>query len=108
MSPSGSIALGQLRGKLQLLEIACSRCDRAGRLRLDRLVAGHGADIVLPELRTILAGDCLRAGSVSVNDRCGVHFPQLRRLFPMTCRGGDDPRFGGAAALAHTAGYGPA
>ena len=80
MSPSGAITLGALRGKLQLLEIACSRCDRAGRLRLDRLLAHHGAAIGLPDLRTVLAGDCPRIRSVTI-DRCGVHFPQLPGLF---------------------------
>jgi hypothetical protein len=54
MSPRGSITLG----KLEMLEVACHRCDRRGRLGLARLIAEHGAGTGLPELRTILAGDC--------------------------------------------------
>jgi hypothetical protein len=46
-----------------MLEVAWRRCDRRGKLRLARLIAEHGADISLPELRTILAGDCPHARS---------------------------------------------
>ena len=52
MSNSGSISLGDLRGKLTMLEIACSRCDRSGLLRLDRLIAEHGAGMGLPYFST--------------------------------------------------------
>ena len=33
------------------LEIACRRCDRHGRMRVDRLIAEHGAEIGLPTSR---------------------------------------------------------
>lgn len=80
MSARGSITLGELRGKLDMLDVACSRCDRRGRLRLDRLIAEHGAGMGLPALRGVLAGDsCLHAGAVGIHDRCGVHFPQSDR-----------------------------
>jgi hypothetical protein len=35
----------------------------------------------VPVLGQIMAGDCPRAHAVSINDRCGVHFPQLPDLF---------------------------
>jgi hypothetical protein len=66
-------------GKLEMLEVACHRCDRRGRLGLAHLIAEQGAGIGL--LRTILAGDCARARAVTINDCCGVHFPQLPSLF---------------------------
>src|SRR5215469_14476929 len=37
MSSRGSITVGELRGKLTMLEIACHRRDRRGRLGLERL-----------------------------------------------------------------------
>jgi hypothetical protein len=86
MSPRSSITLGDLDGKLQMLEIACHRCDRRGLLRLERLIAEHGAGMGLPVLGQILAGTCPYAASVSINDRCGVHFPQLPALFPASPR----------------------
>src|SRR5215472_6555752 len=50
MSSRGSITLGELQGKLTMLEIACHRCDRRGRLILERLIDEHGADTGLPDL----------------------------------------------------------
>jgi hypothetical protein len=35
----------------------------------------------MPVLGEVLAGDCPRAKTVSINDRCGVHFPQPPELF---------------------------
>ena len=80
-SNSGSITLGDLVGKITMLEVGCSKCDRRGLLRLDRLIEEHGAGIGLPVLGEILAGDCPKARTVSINDRCGVNFPQLPELF---------------------------
>jgi hypothetical protein len=53
-------------GKLTMLEIACSQCDRRGPLRLDRLIEEHGAGIGMTVLGEILAGDCPRARSASM------------------------------------------
>jgi hypothetical protein len=38
----GALRLGALRGRLTMLEGACSRCERRGRLRLDKLLAEYG------------------------------------------------------------------
>jgi hypothetical protein len=81
MSRNSSITLRDLRGKLTMLEVACRRCERRGRLNLERLIVEHGVDAALPELGSILAGDCPRQRSVGSYDRCGVHFPQLPGLF---------------------------
>jgi hypothetical protein len=58
----GSITLGELHGKLTMLEIACSRCDRRGLLRLDRPIAEHGAGIGLPVLEQLLEGGLPEVG----------------------------------------------
>jgi hypothetical protein len=81
MSSRGSITLGELRGKLDMLEVACHRCDRKGRLSLERLISEHGADTGLPDLWVPLAGDCPRAQSTAMHDRCAIHFRQLAGLF---------------------------
>jgi hypothetical protein len=56
-----SITLGELVGKIGMLEIACSKCDRRGLLRLDRLIEEHRAGIGMPVLGQLLAGDCPRS-----------------------------------------------
>lgn len=42
MNTRGSIFLGELQGKLDLLEIKCHRCERHGRISLARLIEEHG------------------------------------------------------------------
>jgi hypothetical protein len=62
MSSSGAITLGEITDRLPMLEVACSRCGRHGRLRVARLIERYGEDAKLPALREILAGDCPRVG----------------------------------------------
>jgi len=61
------------------LDVACRKCDRRGRLSVARLLAEHGPDMSLPDLREHVAVGCprLKAG-VSISDMCGVLFPTLR------------------------------
>jgi hypothetical protein len=62
MSNRGSITLGELVGKLDLLEIKCHRCERHGRVSLARLIEEHGAETGLPDCgRTLLAIASTRA-----------------------------------------------
>jgi hypothetical protein len=74
-----AVTLGDLAGKITLLEVACRRCERRGRLRVAKLLEQH-SDMRLPELRYILAADCPRAEAVSISDRCSVFYPELGRL----------------------------
>jgi hypothetical protein len=86
VSARGSITLGELRGKLDILEVWCHRCDRRGRVSVAHLIAEHGAGMGLPELRDILAGDCSCAQATAIQERCGVFYPQLPMLFPPSPR----------------------
>ena len=71
-----AVTLGDLAGRIAILDIMCSRCERRGRLRVDRLIEQHG-DAELPELRLTLADDCPKAAVVSISDQCDIFFPQL-------------------------------
>jgi hypothetical protein len=55
--PADVVTLGQIAARLPVLEVACNRCDRRGRLRTDRLLAEHGPDLPMPKLRRIIAAD---------------------------------------------------
>ncbi len=85
-----AVTLGDLAGKqIALLEIACRRCERRGRLQIDRLIEQHG-DMRLPELLVILPGDCPKRETVSISERCGVYYPQLLRLWERTGKSLDE------------------
>jgi hypothetical protein len=67
VSNRGSITLSELVGKIDLLDIACHRCERRGRVSLSRLIEEHGADMGLPDLWESLAGDCQHSRSTALN-----------------------------------------
>jgi hypothetical protein len=51
--------------------------EKCVRLRVARLIAQHGVDMRLPELRHMLANDCPRITAASTCEWCGVCYPQL-------------------------------
>jgi hypothetical protein len=51
----------------------CEPCARRGRYNVERLIAKHGPDMTLPELRLILA-NCPKAQAFSIYDRCKVRY----------------------------------
>ena len=76
----GSITLGELEGKVTMLDIACHRCERRGRVSLARLIEEHGADMGLPDLWKSLAGDCQHAESTAVHNRRAIYYPSFQRF----------------------------
>src|SRR5207237_3510553 len=81
MSARGSSTLGELQGKLTMLEVACHRCERRGRVSLARLIEEHGADMGLPDLWESLAGDCPNAHTTALNSRWPSTIRNCRRCF---------------------------
>jgi hypothetical protein len=77
---SGFVTLSRFATRLSVLDVACNRCDRHGRLRTDALLAKHGATLPVPKLRVIIAADCSRMIENRMHDVCGAHFPQLSTL----------------------------
>jgi hypothetical protein len=78
--PAGVVVLGQVAARLPGLDVACNRCARRGRLHTSRLLAEHGPDLPMPDLRCIIAADCPRMIAGHVHDVCGVHFPGMLGL----------------------------
>jgi hypothetical protein len=76
-APAGVVLLGAVAARLPMLEVACNRCSRRGRLRTDRLLAEHGPTMPMPQLRRVIAADCPRMIADHVHDVCGVRFPGL-------------------------------
>ena len=40
-----AVTLGDLAGRIERLEVRCTRCPRHGRVKLAKLLAEHGADL---------------------------------------------------------------
>jgi hypothetical protein len=73
--PTGAVPL--IDYPAETVALACSKCERRGRYRKASLVAIHGAEIGLPDLRMRLAGDCPRARHAVGSDLCGVRYTNL-------------------------------
>jgi hypothetical protein len=41
----GAVTLGDIAGRITMLEVACDRCERRGRYRVARLMTEHGAAV---------------------------------------------------------------
>jgi hypothetical protein len=78
---SGSITLGGVAARSDVLIVACTRCDRAGRYQVVRLIETYGAALPIPLLLRTLSADCPKRESVSHYDLCGIHCPGLPALF---------------------------
>ena len=61
------------------IEVECKQCDRQGRYRKAALIENHGSDIVLPDLLSLIAGDCEERTSLG-NRGCGAIYPALGRV----------------------------
>jgi hypothetical protein len=78
---SGSITLADVSARTEVLVVACGRCDRAGRYPLAKLIERHGGGSGVAALLRWLSADCPKRTSISAYDLCGVHCPELSRLF---------------------------
>ncbi len=74
---TGSLSLDDVNRRFRMLEVRCGNCTRHGRLRIDKLIDEYGREMSLPDLRTILAGDCEHKMAARRKDQCQVFYPQL-------------------------------
>jgi hypothetical protein len=62
------------------LEIACTRCERVGSYGLAGLIAQHGREKRLLDLRYAIAADCPLMMERRTDRFCGVFYPGLAEL----------------------------
>jgi hypothetical protein len=73
-------ALSDLRPDVAHLDVACSRCDRRGRLSVARLIAEHGAGATLRDAVAGINADCPNREAHGVMQQCDHFFPGLGGL----------------------------
>jgi hypothetical protein len=79
--PSGLITLGEVAARTNELAIACSKCDRTGRYRLEPLIQRYGRQFAISDLLRTLSVGCPMWESVDPCALCGINCPDLARLF---------------------------
>lgn len=66
---NGAWTLGEF--PLPMVRVSCAKCGRAGQYHTTKLIERHGVDMVMPELRHVLA-QCPRR--YTMNDPCMIIF----------------------------------
>ena len=93
------ILLGEVARHLDMLGVRCDRCDRYGRLRIDRLLAQHGPDAPVGTVMRALVSDCPQRDAQPERERCDPYAPELWE-FSVRRRCGDRCRAGAAKGWA--------
>ncbi len=82
MPRHGAVIFGDLEDKLDVLHVACRKCERRRQYPVARLIERHGREAKLVDWKDTITADCPRRvnARVVVTDQCGAHFPDLFRL----------------------------
>ncbi len=83
----GVVLLGQVARRLPVIDVACSRCDRLGRLFTARLVADHDAYMPVPELLRPLSTDRPQAHCRPVARRVRHSLAAVDEFWGVSCVG---------------------
>ena len=81
MPRNGAIVFSDLIGKLDALNVACDKCQRAGRYHLDRLIERRGRDGTILDWLAQLTSDCPKKQANSMTDQCAARCPDLPKVF---------------------------
>ncbi len=80
MPRDGAIIFGDLIGKLDVLNVACEKCERAGRYRLDRLIQDRGRDAKILDWLGEITVTCPKKAVNNWSDQCAARCPDLAAL----------------------------
>jgi hypothetical protein len=80
MPRDGAIIFGDPIGKLDVLNVACEKCGRAGRYQLQRLIDDRGRDAKLIDWLDEITADCPKKIAHNMNDPCGARCPDLPKV----------------------------
>ena len=77
--PRTYLVFGDIEGKLDVLRVECTKCDRKGRYSVAKLIEKHGRKGNMTAWVSDLKGDCpKRVGRLT--DRCDLICPDLPRV----------------------------
>jgi hypothetical protein len=68
--PRTYFTFGDIEGKLDVLGVECTKCERKGRYSVANLIAKHGRRGNMSAWVRDLKGDCPRRDAHSLHDRC--------------------------------------
>jgi hypothetical protein len=81
------IALADLIGRADFLELLCGRCERRGRLSVVRLAQEYAPETPLRTIMRAQVGDCPKRADRRLEARCDPYSPTLWPLFGSSDQG---------------------
>ena len=73
------LMFGDIQGKLDMLRVECTRCDRKGRYSVAKLIEKHGRRGNLTRWVSDLKGDCPKRDVHALHERCDLIARTCRR-----------------------------
>jgi hypothetical protein len=77
MPRAGAIIFSDLIGKLDVVRVVCSVCQRGGAYRLERLILSRGRDAKIVDWLDELTVECPKKIARNMSDQCGARCPDL-------------------------------
>ena len=74
--PRTYLIFGDIEGKLDVLNVECTKCARKGRYHVQRLIEVYGLSKWLSDLK----GDCPKRDAHSPHERCDLLCPDLPKV----------------------------
>jgi hypothetical protein len=74
------LVFGDIEGKLDVLRVECTKCDRKGRYSVAKLIEKYGRKGNMMKWREMLSADCPKRDAVGLQDRCDLVCPDLPKV----------------------------
>jgi len=78
--PGNVLTPADLLGRITTLNVACVKCDRCGRYRIETLIREIGLDGNIANWLSSFSADCPRKRAAALSDRCDVRCSDLVKL----------------------------
>jgi hypothetical protein len=78
--PRSYLVFGDIEGKLDVLRVECTKCDRKGRYSVAKLIEKHGRNGNMSKWVSELRGDYPKREASQLRDRCDVVCPDLSKV----------------------------
>jgi hypothetical protein len=74
------LAFGDIEGKLDMLDVECTKCERKGRYSVAKLIARYGREGNMQTWRASLSADCPKRNAFAIHERCDIICPDLPKV----------------------------
>ena len=74
------LVFGDIEGKLDMLRVECTKCDRKGRYSVAKLIEKHGRKGNMMKWREMLSADCPKRDATGLHNRCDLVCPDLPKV----------------------------